>query len=517
MAKKQASRSISTTSPIGGLNARDSLAAMPPQDAVILDNFFPTPTTVDLRKGYIKWATGLPSHVESLMSYKSATASKIFAASGTEIYDVTVQGAVGTAVVTGLTNARFQHANFGTPGGQFLYLVNGVDKPRLYNGSTWTAIDGASTPAITGVTTTSLIHLNVYKNRLFFIEKDSMSAWYLPINSIAGTASELDFSSMFKLGGYLAAMATWTIDNSAGIQEYAVFISSEGEVAVYQGADPGDANSWSVVGVFRIGHPVGRRCFAKVGSDVIIIGADGFIPLSKALLTDRSQTQEAISTKILNLVNEDVAKYGTTFGWEPCLFPIGNKFIINVPEQANKLSYQYVMNTVTSAWCKFKGWNANCFLVDDDRLFFGGNYTDSNNKGYVARADYLYSDDGAFIQGEVKTAFQYFGAPGLLKRFTMVRPIFNTAGTMNAALNMDVDFDNKPPTATPTFFNTGGTKWDTAKWNTFQWFGGFEIKKNWQGVNGVGYSGALHMKIVHNIAPVQWMSIDYVFETGNIL
>jgi len=44
----------SLAAPIGGWNARDSLAEMKPLDAVQLVNFFPTPTDVTLRKGYIK-------------------------------------------------------------------------------------------------------------------------------------------------------------------------------------------------------------------------------------------------------------------------------------------------------------------------------------------------------------------------------------------------------------------------------------------------------------------------------
>jgi hypothetical protein len=51
-----------------------------------------------------------------------------------------------------------------------LYAANGVDKPHLYNGSTWTAIDGASTPAITGVTTTTFLP-TLFKNRMWFIQK----------------------------------------------------------------------------------------------------------------------------------------------------------------------------------------------------------------------------------------------------------------------------------------------------------------------------------------------------------
>jgi hypothetical protein len=43
---------------------------MPPQDAVTLDNWFPSPTTVDLAAGYTRnGVTGLSGAVESLLPY----------------------------------------------------------------------------------------------------------------------------------------------------------------------------------------------------------------------------------------------------------------------------------------------------------------------------------------------------------------------------------------------------------------------------------------------------------------
>ena len=48
-ARKSSSRSI--TAPVGGWNARDSIAAMAVSDAVIMDNFFPSKTDVMVRKG----------------------------------------------------------------------------------------------------------------------------------------------------------------------------------------------------------------------------------------------------------------------------------------------------------------------------------------------------------------------------------------------------------------------------------------------------------------------------------
>ena len=504
--RRTVSQSLSITAPIGGLNARDSLAAMPPQDAVVLDNWFPTPTTVDLRNGFVTWCTGFGAPIESLMPYTSATAAKLFAASGSGFYDATSSGAVGAAVVTGLTNARWQSANMGTPGGQFLLAVNGADKLRGYNGTVWWR-DGDGTHDITGVDTATCIHINSFKNRVYLIQNNSFSAWYLPLNSISGVATQLDLSPLFKMGGFLMAMATWTVDNAAGIQEFAVFLSSEGEVAVYQGIDPSSVATWSLVGMFHVGRPVGRRCFEKVGADLVVISSDGAFPLSKAMLTDRAQQQDALSSKIVNLINNDVQSYGGNFGWDIKLYPLGNKLVINVPQTTNVTQYQYVMNTITGAWCRFTGWNANCFIVMRDVLYFGG-------ATYVAKADSGQSDNGNYIFGDVLPAYQYFGAPGRLKRWTMVRPTFNTSGNFVPSLDMNINFNSVKPIDTGSFSAVAGTPWDTAPWGSFPWGSSPGIKADWQGVSGMGYSGSLRMRVVNNASTVQWMSIDYVYETG---
>jgi hypothetical protein len=70
---------------------------------------------------------------------------------------------------------------------------------------------------ITGVATSSLSHNWVYKNRLFYIEKNSLNAWYLAVDSITGTATKLPLGGVFTLGGSLLFGASWSIESGDGL------------------------------------------------------------------------------------------------------------------------------------------------------------------------------------------------------------------------------------------------------------------------------------------------------------
>jgi hypothetical protein len=104
--KVQVSRSVSIPSPVGGWNARESLANMQPTDAVTLENWFPLTNELMLRKGYTQHATGITGQVESLLPYFAGATDELFAVASGSFYDVSSSGAVGAAVVTGKTNIQ---------------------------------------------------------------------------------------------------------------------------------------------------------------------------------------------------------------------------------------------------------------------------------------------------------------------------------------------------------------------------------------------------------------------------
>lgn len=507
--RSSVSGTASIPAPTGGLNARDALANMPESDAVILENWFPTPSSVDLRSGYSNYVTGLPGWVETLALYNGPSIKKLFGVSVTSIYDVSTAGVVGAPSVTGLTNARWQHVNFGTPGGNYLQMVNGADKLRGYDGTSWWT-DGDGTHDITGFNTVNAAHINIFKNRTWFVEKNSLKVWYLAVDTIAGAATSINLGSLFRLGGYLQCMVNWTINNQGGIDDYAAFVSSEGEIALYQGTDPSSASTWALVGIFRIGRPIGRRCFVKVGSDVLFVCADGVFPISKALLNDRSQLNASLSDKIQDLINTDVQSYQGNFGWQPILYPIGNKLIINVPKVENNTQYQYVMNTTNGSWCKFTGWNSACWEFFNDGLYFGGNTV-------VCLGDSGTSDNGASIMADAKPAFTYFRRKGQIKRVTMARPIFSATASFSPALALNTDFQDLVPQTVTNYIATTGGAWDTSPWDVTAWSASNLIVKNWITVNGVGTAISLRVKVSLKGNQVSWQATDYAYETGGVL
>lgn len=513
-------RTVSVPAPVGGLNAVDSIAAMVATDAIILDNWFPTPTFVTLRAGYSQQSTGLPGWVETLMGYSSLTTTeKLFAISGTAVYDCTASGAVGAAVVTGLTNARWEYTNVAAPGGSSLYAANAVDAPLYYDGSAWTKVTGISTPAITGVTTTTLRNPIVWKSRLWFIQNNTNLAWYLLVQSIGGAASSFDLSTIFRLGGSLQAIMTFSLASANSFDDYIGFLSTEGELAVYQGTDPSSSTAFSIVGVYRCGKPIGRRCWFKYGADAVIICADGLISVTKLISVGIQQPEDAVSYKIQNLINNDAQTYGANFGWEGVVYPLGNKLIINVPENTNSRYHQYVQSTVAAdkrgrnSWCTYgmitSPWNAATFCALGNKLYFGGNTT-------VALADTGTNDNGSQIVGSVQPAYSYMKTDKQ-KQYTMVRPLLQTTGNVTPVMSLNVDFQNSPPTGTPTFSTTTASLWNVALWNVSYWSTGPIIQKNWQTVSGIGFAATIYLQVASKLSTVDFLSVDYLLRDGSVL
>lgn len=500
-----ASLSTSISPPTGGWDTRNSLADMPEENAVILQNWFASTDSVETRRGNSSHVTGMPSSVETVIEYIPLTASgELYAASGGDIYDVASAGAVGAAVATGFTNDRWQQVQIGTAAGQFVRLFNGADTSVVYNGSSW-----GTTPAITGAATpASLIWGNVHQRRMWFGEVDSLIAYYLPVNSVGGSSTAFSLAGIAKLGGYIMAMGTWTRDAGDGMDDVAVFLTSEGEAIVYSGTDPASASTWVLVGRFRIGKPIGRRCIVQGGSDLILVTQDGFVPLSAILSIDRSQTKlVALSDQISKAVNDSVRAHGTLFGWQPILYPKGTMMIFNVP-QANATYDQYVFNTITGAPCRFTGIDAISWGMLNDNLYWG------DASGNVNKFDDGKDDLGSNIESDALQAFSTFKSPQHKKGFKNVQLLFQSQGNPNPAVDLNIDYQIAAPVGTPQAFPVSSALWGISKWGVGLWGSALQVYEGWRGVRGVGRAASIRIRINSNTGQKKWIDTRYTFVPG---
>ena len=664
-AKQNTAKTASVPAPIGGWNARDSLANMEPMDAVQLVNWYPTPTDVTMRKGYavssiLTTSTGVKTissitHVNAvatlttatvhglttgayvsitgttpaaysgvfkiivtssttftytmattpgtnatvvgtylnqastpintLMNYTTSAGYKLFAAAGTDIWETTTNPA--TKVFSGITSDKLQFVNITNTAGQFLVACNGVDPVMIYDGTAWfyvattttavtistiartspsatatvttatahglvtgnrVTISGASestfngtfvitvtgataftyistgtttvtsvtgsytTIGITGINSNTFINVNLFKNRLYFTQKDSLTCWFLDVNAIGGAASPLYFGGIARNAGYLQAMGTWTLDAGQGADDYAVFVTSMGEVIVYNGTDPTTAATWALKGVWQMGQTFSRRCFFKWAGDLLLLTQDGLLPLASALQSSRLDPRVNLTDKIYFAVSQAATLYYNQFGWQIQYFASENMLILNIPIP-NGME-QYVMHTITKAWARFTGIQGYCWEVSGNSdMHFGSN-------GFVGNFYVATSDDESNISATAQQAYSYFDTPGQLKRFTLVRPILQSTGGVPSVLcGISVDFDTQSQLGAVSFNPNTQTEgiWDTAKWDGNVWAGGLITTKIWQGVTGIGYTGSVNLNAASRGIELHWASTDYVMEAGGVV
>lgn len=497
----------SIPAPTGGWNAVDPLANMKPEYAVILDNWIPRAAYVELRRGSRVWCNTAPAPVETLMSYRGTTSGsdELYAISDGDVYDATTIDSTFTSpVYTGLTNSRVQYGNFANDGGAWLLCVNGEDTPFYYDGTSWATLTITGTSGSITLDPTKLVDITTHKRRVFLVEKDTTHVWYLATDAIQGSANLLDLGPVFQEGGTVQCISTWSTDGGQGQDDYLAILSTEGEVAIYQGTDPDDPLNWSIVGDFHVGRPIGRRALIKFGAELLVLTTWGVLAMSQALKLDRAQdNQIAITAKIQNAFQTATQTYGDLFGWEAVSYEQGALAIYNVPTSELVSSVQYVQNLQTGAWCRFTGLDAICWATADHNIFFGGVEA-------VYQWDVGVTDHGNDLNCDLETAFSVFGQSGRIKHFTMIQPVLNATANVKPAIEMLVDFENREPESVPT--TTIADRTDV-----------LEIRKDWTSVVGDGAWGAVRMQAILSADPLLTSTLadgdgnDIVDGDGNLI
>jgi hypothetical protein len=323
-------------------------------------------------------------------------------------------------------------------------------------------------------------------------------------------------------GGYIVQIITWTRDSGDGVDDYCAIIFSTGEILVYQGDLPENSLRWSMVGRFFMGAPLGVRAHARFASTEILLTMDGILGLDEAIQNARSEVIDTFGGKIVRAAQKAAATYRNNFGWQPIYYAAGNLFIVNVP-LSSTTSEQFVKNTNTQAWCKFTGWNAQCFALYGDRLYFG----DASGNIWLADlsskdSNVAYSDDGQSIYHSCITAYQTFGQPGKKTQLTAARVVTNAFDGRALSLNAFADFRTKPLPAVIDPVEQIQGEWDVSAWDEDYWAGDSNDPENADArpilrpVNAFGFATALSIRYRTRIQKIVWYATTFIFKQGGV-
>lgn len=514
----------SMPAPNGGWVSAQNLAAMAPGTCLKSVNAFPTTTGVRVRGGNIVHATvSLTDPVESLMAYVGASSRQMFASADGDIFDITsvVDPEVPpTPVVTGQTSNYYAWVNFAVTGGNYLYAVNGTDDPQLYDGAVWQAVDGVSVPiSITGVTTSTFSHVNVYRNRLYFVEKDTLNVWYLGVDSLGGAASSLSLAGIFREGGSVFFTATWSSESgSSALSDYLVVVSTLGEFAVFQGSFPGGTD-WSLAGVYELGIPLGINGWFKAGGDIVVLTELGAIPVSAARMKDPAAlSMDAISKDIHpDWVVE--AQRRRSVPWESLKWDEKGALFINVPVvSAVTPPRPFVANLQTGKWCEYTAWDTRCMVVHNRQMYFGC------NDGTIRSAEVSGRDNGFPYTYQVAMAWDHLGSPGFIKTVRQAKAEFLTSRPVSVLISASTDYTQEfpiPPNATND--STPSSLWDVGLWNVAQWDSGdvpVRQTTRWQSVGRTGEIFSMEIQIPigsANTPDVEMTVLHWTSDTGGLV
>lgn len=506
-------QSYTFPAPIRGWILNENLATVQPAGARILDNWLCTTTGVRVRGGSVKYAT-LPAAVTSLFAYNSTT-DAFFAATANAIYTITAPASpttVQTATISGLTSGDFSTAQIGTAGGNYLYAVNGTDSARLFDGTTWTTITGVSSPAITGVTTSTLSQVWVFANRLFFVQSGTLNAWYLPVDSIGGAASSFSLAGVFRQGGSLLFGAAWSLDSGAGLDDKCVFVSTEGEVAVYAGTNPGSAADWALEGVYRMPRPLGKNGYTQAGGDLLIATEVGLIPISAAIQNDLAAIEsKAVSAPIAPYWQQQARTLGGS--WQIVKDLRRGIMYVSQPDTSGANQTALAANLLTGAWSRCTGWDTRCLAVFGNNAYFGA----GDNCVYLM--DATGSDDGTPYTAVFLGQSEGMGAYGLQKTVRQMRATFQSGSPIRPQLTALANFreDVSSPPSSPANYTTDS--WDSGLWDTATWDADAAIvnEANWTATGITGATIAPELQLTFGVTPtpqVELVAIDAEFHTG---
>lgn len=356
-----------------------------------------------------------------------------------------------------------------------------------------------------------------HMQRLFFADDSNLAFYYLPALQKSGELETFPLNAIFRRGGTIRAMSSWTMDGGMGMDDMLAIFTDHGEVAIYSGIDPD--TDFSLVGVYRLQPPHSRYSVIQYGGELYALIPTGLTAMSTLIKAGSEGVEQVDQAMISHFLAQSHRNFDRR-GWELFLNPNTGRIICNIPEGGG-VYHQMLRGMARPVWMEFKHMPAACWTWISPSVYFA----DDHGNVYEFHPRYQ-SDDGQPIFVDVQTAWSQYKTPAI-KHFKMILPYILTDGDPQPVIDVNVDYDTSQPYNMPdiTGANPADATWDAATWDLPEgtppisgdyWVGGAKNWINWTGVGAIGRVGAIRMQARVLNCSFSVTGFDILYERGSV-
>jgi hypothetical protein len=493
--QKQSGQVFRYPVPIGGLDARRTIGSQDLNNCIYTYNLVPYEYGMAVRHGYREWQVGynlgFGLGIRTLIPYDSALESEV----GDSLFAVTNEGiwnpaeydtpptlAVAFPIIDG--NAGFgTYAHYVTDAAEnIVFYADAENGLYVFENDVWApSVDISSDDPANPLEGVDIKFVVVHKERIWFVKRNSTTAFYLAIGAKQGNATPFFFGSKLKHGGTLEGLFNWSVDGGDGADDQLVGVGHAGDVIIYKGLDPEDA-SWTIVGTYFIGQiPNTPKFGTQQGGELHLLSTFGLVSMNDILKGVDSNIMQSdadgtgMAVKIASIIREYMQTDVESNEWSIAFAPSEGGLILDVPQRNSNAHIQLYYNIAARAWGFWRNVPMHCFETWRESVFFG------TADGRLCRMDVPVDNkvldpidpvtNGDDIEFSILTSYSALGAEGVYKRPKLIRPDFVSTLPPSHSSLCRFDYDTEEATNFDETFvprNFVGI-WDASNWDFAIW------------------------------------------------
>lgn len=399
-----------------------------------LQNFDNVGGVLKLRKGNAKWCT-----VTGNALYLHPYLDKLFlvvdpgGASGISFYDVTsgtpslVYTAAGTGGDDEIHSLYFNGYLF------FFGEFSLSGAPVYYNGTAWGAA-GYTWPA-----SFNPFGGCVFKNRAYFVGRQSNDYAYSGIDSISGATTKVSLGGLVSSNAQLYAIRPLTAAEATTPDAILAFLFSNGDILAYSGSYP-NSESWGLVARLKVSKLVYNNAYIEAKGDTFIFTESEILSLRNLFSGGYSQErQNGIGAAINNRwkqVVKAILDVASSFRYfiRGVYDEVRDRLVISLPFYVDPTTsevvnqpFQLIYDFAMGAWFEYYQTGGVEYVASaayfDNVVWFLAYYVSGTESAIAMRTDYneTYLDDIINTSGSQGIPFLIKSAPHPLSRYGVVR------------------------------------------------------------------------------------------------